>query len=90
MSAEPWRLVVTGPAARDLDRLPDKAFGAVLGSLEAIAREPHRVGKPLRFELEGTWVARRGPYRVIHRIDEAGREVAVVAIDHRRDVYRRR
>ena len=89
MSAEPWRLVVTGPAARDLDRLPDKAFGAVLGSLEAIARE-RRVGKPLRFELEGAWVARRGPYRVIYRIDDARREVAVVAIDHRRDVYRRR
>jgi mRNA-degrading endonuclease RelE of RelBE toxin-antitoxin system len=89
MSSEPWRLVVTGPAARDLDRLPDKAFGAVLGSLEAIARNPHRVGKPLRFDLEGLWVARRGSYRVIYRIDDTGREV-VLAIDHRRDVYRLR
>jgi mRNA-degrading endonuclease RelE of RelBE toxin-antitoxin system len=90
VSSEPWRLVVTGPAVRDLDRLPDKAFGAVLGSLEAIARDRRRVGKPLRFELEGMWVARRGPYRVIYRIDDTGREVAVIAIDHRRDVYRRR
>jgi len=90
VSSEPWRLVVTAPAARDLDRLPNKAFGAVLGSLEAIARNPRRVGKPLRFELEGLWVARRGPYRVVYRIDDEERQIAVVAIDHRRDVYRRR
>ncbi len=90
MSSEPWRVVVTGPAARDLDRLPDKALGAVLRALEAIAREPRRLGKPLRFELEGLWVARRGPYRVLYRIDDEDRQVAVVAIGHRRDVYRRR
>jgi len=90
MTSEPWRLVVTGSAARDLDRLPDKAFGAVLGSLESIARNPRRVGKPLRFELEGLWVARRGPYRVVYRIDDAERRIAVVAIDHRRDIHRRR
>ena len=90
MSSEPWRLVVAGPAARDLDHLPEKALGAVLGSLESIARNPRRVGKPLRFELEGLWVARRGPYRVVYRIDDVERQVAVVAIDHRRDIYRRR
>jgi mRNA-degrading endonuclease RelE of RelBE toxin-antitoxin system len=30
---------------------------------------PHRVGKGLRYELEGYYSARRGQYRVIYRID---------------------
>jgi mRNA-degrading endonuclease RelE of RelBE toxin-antitoxin system len=32
--------------------------------------------------------ARRGTYRVLYRIDEARREVVVLRIDPRRDVYR--
>jgi len=72
-----------------LERLPEKAAAAVVESFHAIARDP-RQGKPLRFELEGLWSARRGPYRVIYRIDEDQRVVTVVALGHRADVYRGR
>lgn len=88
MSQGPWRLVVTAPAVRDLNRLPEKAAAAVIESFHAIAANPRRVGRPLRFELEGLWSARRGPYRVIYRIDDDGRVVTVVALGHRADVYR--
>ena len=59
-------------------------------SFQAIAADAYRVGKPLRFELEGVWSARRGPYRVIYRIGEGEREVIVVAVGYRAGVYRRR
>ena len=75
---------------RDLERLPEKAAAAVVESFQAVAGDPRRAGKPLRFELEGLWSARRGPYRVIYRIDEDERVVTVVAVGHRADVYRRR
>jgi prevent-host-death family protein len=52
--------------------------------------DPHRVGKPLTRELAGYHSARRGAYRVIYRIDETGRTVHVVRVDHRADVYRTR
>ncbi len=90
MSAPPWRLHIAGPAARNLERLPEKAAAAVVESFRVIAADPRRVGKPLRFELEGLWSARRGPYRVVYRIDEGGRVVTVIAVGHRADVYRRR
>ena len=90
MTAEPWRLVVAGPAARDLEGLPEKAATAVIESFAAVEEAPRRVGKPLRFELEGIWAARRGPYRVLYRIDDQARVVTVLAVGHRADVYRRR
>lgn len=62
----------------------------MLETLEAIEGNPYRLGKPLRLELEGHWVARRGPYRVIYRIDATERTVDIVAIGHRGDVYRAR
>jgi len=77
-------------ARRDLLRLPQKAAAAVVETFEAIAENPRRVGKPLRFEVEGRWSARRGPYRVIYRLDEDDRSVLVLAIGHRADVYRPR
>jgi mRNA interferase RelE/StbE len=48
------------------------------------------VGKPLRFEYEGRWSARRGPYRIISSLDQARRTVTVLAVGHRADVYRKR
>jgi mRNA interferase RelE/StbE len=90
VSEAPWELRVMPPARRQFDRLPISVAVAVLEALDAIASNPRRLGKPLRFELEGCRSARRGPYRIIYRIDEASRSVAVLAIAHRADVYRSR
>lgn len=81
---------MAGPAARRLDKLPGDAVAAIIETFGAIAGNPRRLGKPLRFELEGLWSARRGPYRVIYEIDDATRTITVVAVGHRADVYRTR
>ncbi len=78
------------PARRRLDRLPISVAGAVIETLGAIASNPRRLGKPLRFDLEGYWSARRGPYRIVYRMDDETRTVLVVAVAHRADVYRPR
>lgn len=88
MSERPWRLILAGTAARDIERLPEKYATAVAEMLPAIAENPRRLGKPLRFELEGRWAVRRGPYRVIYALDEKTRTVTVTAVAHRADVYR--
>jgi mRNA interferase RelE/StbE len=85
---EPWRVIVAGPAARDIEALPEKYALAVIEALRAIAADPRRLGKPLRFELEGKWAARRGPYRVIYSIDDKTRTVSVLVVAHRADAYR--
>ena len=49
-----------------------------------LAREPHRVGKPLERELTGLFGARRGPYRLLYRIDDEALRVYIVHIDTER------
>jgi mRNA-degrading endonuclease RelE of RelBE toxin-antitoxin system len=90
VSDKPWRVVVTPPARREFDRLPISVAGAVLETLDAIAENPRRLGKPLMLEHEGRFSARRGPYRIIYELEEHEQLVRVIAIGHRRDVYRRR
>ncbi len=70
------------------DELPLHIVDAVLALLDGdLAAEPHRVGKPLRPPLEGTWSARRGTYRTLYEIDEQARSVTVTAIEARADAY---
>jgi len=78
------------PARREFDRLPISVAAAVLETLDAIAANPRRLGKPLMLEHEGRYSARRGPYRIIYELDDAERLVRVMAIGHRRDIYRPR
>jgi mRNA interferase RelE/StbE len=85
-----WRIRVMPTVRRQLGRLPERYATAVVELLPAIAANPKRLGKPLRFEFEGRWAARRGPYRVIYTLDEKARTVIVLAVAHRADVYRPR
>lgn len=80
----------TATARRDLHSLPPRVLAAVIEfAFGDLSREPHRVGKPLRRELSGMYSARRGPYRVLCRIDDAPPAVLIQRVDHRGDVYRR-
>ena len=82
MSDEDFAIGWTAPAHRALTRLPEKVSTAVVEFLYGLlTANPHRAGKPLRFEMQGLHSACRGDYRVIYRID-------VLAIEHRSDAYR--
>ena len=87
----PWQLVVAPAAARTLARLSEKVAAAMVEfMLGPLADDPTRVGKPLQRELTGYWSARRGSYRVVYRLDDERRELRVLRIEHRSDVYRSR
>jgi len=91
VSRSRWELVVAPSAERTLSRLPEKAAAAVVEfMLGPLVADPRRVGHPLRGELQGLWAARRGPYQVVYELDEAAREVRVLRVDHRADIYRPR
>jgi mRNA interferase RelE/StbE len=80
----------TATARRDLHKLPPRVLAAVIEfAFGDLALEPRRVGKPLRRELTGFFSARRGPYRLLYRIDEDHSLVLIERVDHRADAYRR-
>lgn len=85
----PYTVEFAAPARRALSRLPEKvAFAAVEFIYGPLKENPERVGRPLRFELEGLYSAHRGDYRIIYRIDEDKRTLSILAIGHRADIYR--
>ncbi|MGC5627781.1 type II toxin-antitoxin system RelE family toxin [Georgenia sp. Z1344] len=84
--SEQYEVAWTPSARRALQRLPEKVATAAIEFIYGpLAVNPQRVGKALRFTLEGLHSARRGDYRIIYRIDD---RVTITAIEHRSDVYR--
>lgn len=79
----------TATARRDLNRIPPRIVPAIVEfAFGELARNPRRVGKPLRGEFAGKHSARRGPYRLLYHIEDEEAIVHVLRIDHRSDTYR--
>jgi mRNA interferase RelE/StbE len=87
-----YRLVVAGPAAQAIsERFPEAVAVGVIGLITGpLLDDPRRAGHPLQRDLEGIWSARRGTFRVLYRIEEDSKQVVVLRVDHRSDVYRPR
>jgi mRNA-degrading endonuclease RelE of RelBE toxin-antitoxin system len=86
-----WQVVVSASAVRAIEQLREKVAAAVVEFITVtLPTNPHRLGKPLRYELEGWRSARRGDYRVTFRIEESESRLVIGRIEHRSTVYRRR
>lgn len=85
-----FEIILAKPAVRAIQTvLPPSIASAVVEFITGpLLDNPHRVGKPLRGELEGMHSARRGTYRIVYQIDEAARSVTVLRIGHRGSIYR--
>lgn len=85
-----YRIELTKAAKRALtDLLPETVAIACWEFIRGpLADSPHRVGKPLRSQLAGTYSARRGEFRLIYQVFDDRVVVRVIHIAHRRDVYR--
>ena len=84
-----YKLSLSAAARRALaDTLPEQIAAAVWEFISGpLLDNPYRVGRPLRFGLEGFHSARRGQYRVIYRVHDQEVVVEVVKISHRSDSY---
>ena len=85
----PYEVRFAASARRNLRHIPPRIVPAIVEfAYGDLAREPRRVGKPLERELAGTFSARRGPYRLLYRVDDKAARIYILRIDHRADVYR--
>jgi mRNA interferase RelE/StbE len=75
-------------AERDLRRLDPPTFRRVVASIGTLAESPRPTGCRKLSGGERDWRIRVGDYRVVYEIDDPAREVHVIRVRYRRDVYR--
>ncbi|MFT4128006.1 MAG: type II toxin-antitoxin system RelE/ParE family toxin [Gordonia sp. (in: high G+C Gram-positive bacteria)] len=89
MTDAPYAVEFASAAKRSLARLPGRVVHAVIEFVAGpLAENPRRLSKPLRNDLDGTYSARRGDYRILLRIDEPHRTLVILDINHRAHIYR--
>jgi mRNA interferase RelE/StbE len=91
MSKPVWRIEFDRAAVRDLRRLGIVGERRVLRYLrERIAGsdDPRRYGHALTGDRTGFWRYRVGDYRIVAVIEDNRFVVLIVAVGHRREVYR--
>ncbi len=81
-------LFYTAESKRAIARLDPSVRSLIQKAVESLARNPER-GKPLPHDLSGLRSLRTSDYRIIYRIRGGELIVLIVAIGHRRDVYKK-
>lgn len=85
-----WTLEFEAKARKQLRKLPDAIGNRILDGLELVAARdnPRDRGIAMAGKEAGHWRYRFGDYRVIARIEDGRMLILVVALGHRREIYR--
>jgi len=85
---ESYRILLRKSAAGELERLAGKDLERVVRRIQGLAAEPRPRGCE-KLSARERYRVRQGDYRIVYSVDDTTREVVVVKIGHRGEVYRR-
>lgn len=83
-----YRICYTKEAKDQIAKFDNNLKSRLKKAIERIAQEPS-LGKRLTHEISGLQSYRAGDYRIIYRIFHKEILILILAIGHRRDIYKR-
>jgi len=88
MKKSAYRILFTKEAKKNIQKLDPSIMKIVRKAIESLAVNPGK-GKPLAYELAGLRSLRTSDYRIIYRIKEKELLIIVIALGHRKEVYKK-
>lgn len=85
-----YQIELSHSAARQLRKLDPPARRRVQAAIELLAQEPRPSGSKKLVGGDGEWRVRTGDYRIVYEINDGILLILVLAVGHRREIYRRR
>jgi mRNA interferase RelE/StbE len=85
-----YRVSVAPAAERQLRKLDPPARRRVQAAIELLTEQPRPPAATQLVGGTGEWRVRTGDYRIVYEIDDGVLVVLVVAVGHRREIYRGR
>ncbi len=83
-----YRVVLTRSAIKELDGLPQKTHDQVVAHLRQLEKNPRVFGSE-KLTAINAYKLRVGNYRLVYEINEPEKEIRVVMVDDRKQVYKR-
>lgn len=85
-----YRIEVAPAVVRQLRKLDARARRRIQAAIELLADQPRPSGAKKLVGGDGEWRVRTGDYRIVYEIHDRVLLVLVVAVGHRRDIYKDR
>lgn len=84
-----YSLVLAASATHEIGSLATKKDRQrIVARIASLAADPHPSGSRKLAGSPDRYRIRQGDYRILYRVDDQARQVTVVKIAHRREVYR--
>jgi mRNA interferase RelE/StbE len=83
-----YRIELTPAAARQLRKLDPSARRRIQAAVELLAEQPRPSGAKKLVGGDREWRVRTGDYRIVYEISDEALLVLLLAVGHRREVYR--
>ena len=82
-----YKVLLLPRAKKDLDSFKGKIFTRLSGAIGKLAQKPRPAGSRKLTDDDGYRI-RISAFRILYRIDDAGKRVLVYRVRHRREAYR--
>ena len=83
-----YELLLARQAERDLRKLPAEIFQRIIRQLRSLSQAPRPPGCRKLTDSGGDYRIRVGEYRILYEIDDEKRQIKILRVGHRREVYR--
>lgn len=83
-----YSIKYTHEAKKNIGKLDRSIKQIVKKAIESLSVNPFR-GKPLAYDLSGLYSFRTSDYRIIYHIRDEEILVVVIAVGHRKDIYKK-
>lgn len=82
-----YRLLIKPSAVKEIEAIPKKDRLRIVKRIQGLSENPRPPGCE-KLSEEEKYRLRQGWYRIVYSVDDQTREVLVVKVAHRKDVYR--
>jgi mRNA interferase RelE/StbE len=84
-----YKVVFKPSVHKDFRSLPKSAAGRIFQHLEALENEPFPRQSIKMSGAENSYRIRVGDYRIVYEVDHDHKQIAVLFVRHRKDIYRK-
>jgi mRNA interferase RelE/StbE len=83
-----YRILIPNRTRKELDAIPASDIERVSERISSLGVNPRPPGCKKLKDEDKTWRVRVGKYRILFQIDDAAKAVVIVAVGHRKEIYR--
>jgi mRNA interferase RelE/StbE len=82
-----YQVFLSAKAEKELDKLPSQIANQLIDAIESLGENPRPTGY-IKLKGRSAYRVRSGNYRIIYEIQDRILLVEVIAIGHRKDIYK--